>query len=130
MSLFTTLKQRIFSLGTAESEAPATSATPVTPLAAVEASAPGEPVDIEAALSKLAATRDEKLDWRRSIADLMKLLEMDSSYGARKELALELGYRQAEIDSKGSAEMNIWLHREVMRRLAEDGAKVPVDGLG
>ena len=57
----------------------------------------------------------------------MKLVGMDSSYGARKELALELGYSQADIDSKGSAEMNMWLHKEVMKQLAANGGTVPAD---
>ncbi len=84
-------------------------------------------VDVEAKLTAMEANHPEDLDWRRSIVDLMKLVGMDSSYGARKELALELGYTQAEIDSKGSAEMNMWLHKEVMKRLAENGGKVPSD---
>lgn len=75
----------------------------------------------------MEAAHPEDLDWRRSIVDLMKLVGMDSSYGARKELALELGYSQSDIDSKGSAEMNMWLHKEVMKRFAENGGKVPDD---
>lgn len=84
-------------------------------------------VDVEAVLSKMAEENSEDLDWKKSIVDLMKLVGMDSSYGDRKELALELGYTQNDIDSKGSAEMNIWLHKEVMRRFAENGGKVPSD---
>ncbi len=75
----------------------------------------------------MAKENSEELDWKRSIVDLMKLVGMDSSYGARKELALELGYSQANIDSKGSAEMNMWLHKEVMKQLAANGGKVPAD---
>ena len=82
-------------------------------------------VDVEANLTKLASENSEDLDWRRSIVDLMKLVGMDSSYGARKELALELGYSQSDIDSKGSAEMNMWLHKEVMKQLAANGGTVP-----
>ncbi len=86
-------------------------------------------VDVAARLTALAGENTEDLDWKRSIVDLLKLVGMDTSYGARKELALELGYLQAEIDSKGSAEMNTWLHGEVMKRLAENGATVPAEWL-
>jgi hypothetical protein len=81
-------------------------------------------VDVEAVLSDLAARNPERLDWRRSIVDLMKLLDLDSSLAARKELAQELGYG-GPLD--GSAEMNVWLHRTVMQRLAENGGRVPED---
>lgn len=89
--------------------------------------APITAVDVEANLTKMASENSEDLDWRRSIVDLMKLVGMDSSYGARKELALELGYSQGDIDSKGSAEMNMWLHKEVMKQLAANGGTVPAD---
>ncbi len=89
--------------------------------------APIAGVDVEARLTALAGENTEDLDWKRSIVDLLKLVGMDSSYGARKEIALELGYLQADIDSKGSAEMNVWLHGEVMKRLAENGATVPAE---
>ena len=79
-------------------------------------------VDVEAVLDKLAADRKAKLDWRHSIVDLMKLLELDSSLPARKELAKELHYTGA---TDGSAELNIWLHKAVMKKLAENGGKVP-----
>jgi hypothetical protein len=87
--------------------------------------APGSPqagVDVEAVLVKMAKDRGQNLNWRQSIVDLMKLLDLDSSLSARKELAQELGYKGA-LD--GSAEMNIWLHKQVMRKLAENGGKVP-----
>jgi hypothetical protein len=83
-----------------------------------------EPVDVEAVLTGLAARNPQKLDWRHSIVDLMKLLDLDSSLAARKELAEELGYTGPR---DGSAEMNLWLHRAVMRRLAENGGRVPDD---
>jgi hypothetical protein len=83
-----------------------------------------EQVDVEAVLTGLAARNPQKLDWRHSIVDLMKVLELDSSLAARKELAQELGYTGA-LD--GSAAMNTWLHRAVMRRLAESGGRVPDD---
>jgi hypothetical protein len=85
---------------------------------------PPSRVDVEAILTKLASQNKEKLDWRRSIVDLMKLLNIDSSLSARKELAKELHYTG---DTKDSAAMNIWLHKQVMIKLAENGGKVPDD---
>jgi hypothetical protein len=70
----------------------------------------------------MAAKKGQKLDWRKSIVDLMKLLDLDSSLSARKELAQELGYTG---DMKDSARMNVWLHKQVMQKLAENGGKVP-----
>jgi hypothetical protein len=81
-------------------------------------------VDVAAVLTKLAAQNREKLDWRRSIVDLMKLLKLDSSLTARKELAQELHYAS---DMNDSASMNVWLHKQVMQKLAENGGKVPAD---
>ena len=75
-------------------------------------------------LTKFAAQNREKLDWRRSIVDLMKLLNLDSSLTARKQLAQELRYSG---DMNDSASMNIWLHKQVMQKLAENGGKVPAD---
>ncbi len=88
-----------------------------------------EPVDVEALMSEKAANHAEDLDWKRSIVDLMKLCDMDSSYANRKELAIELGYPEADIDSKGSAEMNMWLHKQVIKAIANNGGKVPADML-
>ena len=82
------------------------------------------PVDVAAILDRMAASNPEKLDWRRSIVDLMKLLGMDSSLAERKELAADLKYTG---DTNDSAKMNIWLHKEVMRKLSENGGKVPAD---
>ena len=78
--------------------------------------------EVEAMIAKLAAEADEDYDWKQSIVDLMKLLKLDSSLNARKQLAQELGYTGA---LNGSAEMNIWLHQQVMTKLAEGGGKVP-----
>lgn len=78
--------------------------------------------DVEAILTELAGRNKEKLDWRRSIVDLMKLLKLDSSLSARKELAKELHYTGNTDDS---AAMNVWLHKQVMIKLAENGGKVP-----
>jgi hypothetical protein len=85
---------------------------------------PATPVDVEAVLTKLAAANKEKLDWKASIVDLMKLLNLDSSLAARKELAKELHYSG---DMNNSAAMNIWLHQQVMEKLAENGGTVPAD---
>jgi 3-oxoacyl-ACP reductase-like protein len=97
-------------------------ATPSTPAAAA-AVKPISRADVEAILQKFAAEQREDLDWKKSIVDLMKLLKLDSGLGARKQLAQELGYSGA-LD--GSAEMNIWLHKQVMTKLAETGGVVPV----
>ena len=78
--------------------------------------------EVEAMSAKVAAGQKEKYDWQKSIVDLMKLLNLDSSLNSRKELAKELGYTGA-LD--GSAEMNVWLHKQVMTKLAESGGKVP-----
>ena len=85
-------------------------------------SAAGQPVDVEAVLTGLASKRQETLNWRESIVDLMKLLDLDSSLSARKTLAQELSYTG---DTNDSAKMNIWLHREVMQKLATNGGKLP-----
>lgn len=77
---------------------------------------------MEAVLTNLAGQNKEKLDWRSSIVDLMKLLDLDSSLSARKELAKELNYTG---DTNDSARMNVWLHKQVMIKLAENGGKVP-----
>jgi hypothetical protein len=81
-------------------------------------------VDVVAILNDLASKRKEKLDWRKSIVDLLKLLDLDSTLSARKELAQELNYSG---DMNDSASMNMWLHKQVMRKLAENGGKVPDD---
>jgi hypothetical protein len=78
--------------------------------------------EVRAILEKLDKDQDEELNWKSSIVDLMKLLKLDSSLGARKQLARELGYTGP---LNGSARMNIWLHKQVMTRLAEGGGKVP-----
>jgi Domain of unknown function (DUF3597) len=83
---------------------------------------PGQPVDVEAALTARQQAKGAELNWRTSIVDLMKLLDLDSSLDKRKALATELGYTGA-LD--GSAEMNLWLHRRVMEELARNGANVP-----
>jgi Domain of unknown function (DUF3597) len=86
------------------------------------AAKPISKADVEAILAKLADEQDEDYDWKTSIVDLMKLLKLDSGLGAREQLAKELGYTGA-LD--GSAQMNVWLHKQVMTKLAESGGKVP-----
>ena len=105
---------------------PTTTAAPA-PAAAPMPSAPKPApptVDIAAVMEGLAAKNAEKLDWKRSIVDLMKLVGMDSSLSARKELATELHYAG---DMNDSASMNVWLHKEVLRKLAENGGEVPAE---
>ena len=84
--------------------------------------APAKTVDVAPILDKAVAAKKEKLEWRTSIVDLMKALDIDSSLSARKELAKELGYTG---DSNDSASMNIWLHKQVMAKLAANGGKLP-----
>ena len=114
--------------------APAQPATPATqqPQASTQA-APGQPgmaaatmerVDIEQVLDGMAANNPQKLNWRTSIVDLMKLVGMDSTLQERKELADELGYAG---DKGDTAAMNMWLHKAVMRKLEENGGKVPAN---
>jgi hypothetical protein len=99
-------------------------AAPAQPAAAQGAPAGQPPVDVEAVLEKLAAEQGQKLNWRSSIVDLMKLLDLDSSLEDRKELARELGYTGSTSDT---ATMNVWLHKQVMRKLAENGGVVPAE---
>jgi 3-oxoacyl-ACP reductase-like protein len=99
---------------------PAPTAAPAAPAAAP--AAPAAPVDVEAVLAGIAQRKGSDLNWRSSIVDLMKLLDLDSSLDNRKELATELGYTGAK---DGSAEMNIWLHKAVMTELRKTGGTVP-----
>jgi Domain of unknown function (DUF3597) len=101
--------------------APAAAAPAAAPVAAPVAKAK---VDVAAVLDGIADEQDEELDWRKSIVDLMKLLKLDSSLKSRKELATELKYSG---DMGDSASMNIWLHKQVMTKLADNGGVVPAD---
>ena len=94
------------------------SAAPAAP------AAPAQSVDVAPILDKAVAAKKEKLQWRTSIVDLMKALDIDSSLSARKELAHELGYTG---DTNDSASMNIWLHKQVMAKLVANGGKLPSD---
>ena len=111
---------------TASSAAPAPNqpATAAMASSAPAAATPMSAVDVEQVLNGMAQKAAEKLNWRTSIVDLMKLLGLDSSITARKELAQELHYTG---DVGDSASMNIWLHRQVMNKLAANGGKVPAD---
>jgi len=101
---------------------PQSAPAPAQPASATPAAAPAAPIDVTGIMDNLAGRSSESLDWRKSIVDLMKLLNLDSSLAARKELAQELSYGG---DMNDSASMNIWLHKQVMTKLAENGGKVP-----
>ena len=109
---------------TAAGAAPASSASSGMASATAGSTAPTpiSKAQVEAIIAQIEKDRGVKYNWRQSIVDLMKLLDLDSSLAARKELAQELGYKGA-LD--GSAEMNVWLHKQVMEKLAEGGGKVP-----
>ena len=98
----------------------AASAKPVT--ATTPSGTRTQSVDVEAVLKNLESRKSQKLDWHHSIVDLMKVLDMDSDLPARKQLAKELGYTG---DTNDSAKMNVWLHAAVMKKLEENGGKVP-----
>jgi 3-oxoacyl-ACP reductase-like protein len=126
MSIFGNIMSAIFghsSSQTSAAPAAAAAATGATAAQSAPAAAPGgAPVDVAAIMDNLASQATQKLDWRNSIVDLMKLINLDSSLAARKELAQELNYTG---DVNDSASMNIWLHKQVMIKLAENGGKVP-----
>jgi hypothetical protein len=102
--------------------APAGGASGSAASSAAPSSAPAQTVDVAPILDKAVAAHKEKLEWRTSIVDLMKALDIDSSLAARKELAKELGYSG---DTNDSASMNVWLHKQVMAKLAANGGKLP-----
>jgi hypothetical protein len=91
---------------------------------AAPAATPVQQVDVEEVLTNMQTTSGQQLNWRSSIVDLLKLLNLDSSLQARKDLAAELHYTG---DTNDSASMNIWLHKQVMTKLAQNGGKVPAD---
>ncbi len=121
MSMFGTIMSKIF--GHPVETAPvAAAAKDPSPATAPAPAAAAETVDVEAVLTAMASSNPQKLNWQQSIVDLMKLLDLDSSLTARKELATELHYTG---DQNDSASMNIWLHKAVMQKLSENGGKVP-----
>jgi len=125
MSIFGKIMGAIFgnTANAARSGTTTTAGAGSTPTATTS-SASAQAVDVAPILDKAVASQKEKLAWRTSIVDLMKALNIDSSLGARKELAKELGYTG---DTNDSATMNIWLHKQVMAKLAANGGKVPDD---
>jgi Domain of unknown function (DUF3597) len=116
MSIFGKIMSAIFGTGT--------TAAGTGSAAAPAGGASGSKVDVDKVCADLAAKNKEKLDWKHSIVDLMKLLSLDSSLKARQELAKELKYSG---DMNDSAKMNIWLHAQVMQKLADNGGKVSPD---
>jgi Domain of unknown function (DUF3597) len=134
MSIFSSILSKIFpsdhpAVATAQAapsaNASATAPAPTPSTVAAAPTAPAMPeVDVENVLSAMAAKNSEKLNWRTSIVDLMKLLGLDSSLTARKQLAGELHYSG---DTNDSATMNMWLQKQVMDKLAANGGKVPAD---
>ena len=133
MSIFSQVMHKIFGGGhqAQPAQAPAAAKPNVAAVAptATPAVAPAQPQaapaqtgDVEKVLEDLAAKNPQKLDWRHSIVDMQKLLDIDSSLQARKELASELHYTGSTDDS---AAMNVWLHKAVMDELAKNGGKVP-----
>ena len=123
-------------LGIGDKDTPTTAAKPAAPTPAAPASAPRDPlvpdpsvaiplVDVVAKMEALAKANPQKLNWRTSIVDLLKLLDLDSSYSARKELAAEL---ECPAELMGdSAKMNMWLHKTVLAKIAANGGYVPHD---
>ena len=131
MSIFGKIKDAIFGRKTAQAGTPPraptqggqTGTTTGTATAPAPTTQPTAQVDVEQVLKEIATSKgNPDLNYKTSIVDLMKLVGLDSSLDNRKELATELGYTGA---TDGSAEMNIWLHKAVMRELAKNGGKVP-----
>jgi hypothetical protein len=127
MSIFGTIMTAIFA-GGAKSQTTETSNTdtvgspPIAASTLPRPSGPWQPADVDSVLTRLAGQKKENLDWRASIIDLLKALDLDSSLAARKELARELHYAGEISDT---AAMNTWLHKQVMIKLAQHGGKVP-----
>ncbi|MFC0710362.1 DUF3597 domain-containing protein [Azorhizophilus paspali] len=107
----------------APTSAPPSTPTPAGPTPTASTTTNGGPVDVVGKLEDLAARHPEKLNWKTSIVDLLKLLDLDSSLQARKELAGELGCPPEKMGD--SAQMNTWLHKAVLQKLAENGGNVP-----
>jgi hypothetical protein len=122
MGLFGTILSKL-GFGSASAAPAPAPAQPSAPAGAAPAPAPVPLVDVVAQLEKRAAANPQKLNWRTSIVDLLKLLDIDSSFAARKDLATELG---CPADLMGdSAKMNTWLHKAVLARIADNGGNVP-----
>lgn len=125
MGILGTIISKVFG-GKKEAPAASASAPAAEVIETVVAATPAVPADFDVSgyLNELRGQTAEKLDWTVSIVDLMKLVGMDSSLTARKELAKELGYGE---DMKDSAKMNIWLHKQVMQQIAKHGGKLPAE---
>lgn len=128
MGIFSTILSKLC-FGEAEAAAPdpstAAPAAPAAPAASATSAAPTpiSTVDVVSKLEGMAKANPEKLNWKTSIVDLMKLLGLDSSLAARKELATELGCPAEKMSD--SAQMNMWLHKTVLQKLAENGGNIP-----
>ena len=132
MSIFGSIASAIFGHGRAAATTAAAGAAtkPGAPAAKGTPTAAGTPAtgqpltreQVEEMIMKIADAKDEHYNWKHSIVDLMKLLKLDNSLSARKQLAQELGYKG---ELTGSAEMNTWLHKQVMQKLADSGGVVP-----
>ncbi len=124
MGFFSNILEKLGIGSAAAAPAPASpSAATPDPASPAAAPAPVAMVDVVAQLEQRAARNPQKLNWRTSIVDLMKLLDIDSSFAARKELATELGCPPELMGD--SAKMNIWLHKTVLARIAANGGNVP-----
>ncbi|MGP8232401.1 MAG: DUF3597 domain-containing protein [Methylovirgula sp.] len=132
MSILGSIVSAILGHGSASATPSTTQATPSPAAPAAPSAAPvspapsasAAPVDVDAVLTSLAAQHHERLDWKHSIVDLLKVLNLDSSLTARRALASELHYTGDEHDT---AAMNIWLHKQVIAELVKNGGKVPTD---
>ena len=129
MSLFSSILEKL-GLGSRAEASAATAAPTATPVASVEAAAAPavqaiSAVDVVAQMEKLAAANTQKLNWKVSIVDLLKLLGLDSSLDARKGLATELGCPSEKMAD--SAQMNMWLHKTVLQKLADNGGNIPAE---
>ena len=131
MSISGTIMSKIFGArktpaapASASGSTGAAAPAPPAPAAGATPAAPAGSVDVAAILDALNEKHPEELDWRKSIVDLMKLVGLDSSLTARKQLAAELNYKG---DTSDSASMNIWLHKQMMAKIAANGGKLPAD---
>lgn len=124
MGILSTIISKVFGGKKEAAPAAAAPAEVVETVVATETAAVPADFDVNGYLNGLRAESKEKLDWTVSIVDLMKLVGMDSSLSARKELAKELGYSG---DTADSAKMNIWLHKQVMQQIAKHGGKLPAE---
>lgn len=127
MSIFGRISEAIFGSSANAATATPGATAPAAAAPAIPGATPGQAmttIDVGTVLDKMTQDSKESLDWRKSIVDLMKLLKLDSSLTARKELAKELSYTG---DMGDSASMNIWLHKQVMTKLAANGGIVPAE---